>query len=375
MVDIGGLDEDEILHLENVIFSLFEIWPYRHYDEMCYELIFLLNVGYSYIHAADLIPEYLSRRLDVPYILYSTSFINKITGDPFDEVFLCLLKDNDFEGVLDDVLLLCDNNLALAQLDNDRHELLNKLSFNDEEHRKRECAGEIITQMFGQDIEKEVIMARINKCNDKSHRDVLYKLELNTGKRLSYLDSLDMIGITLAIINDISADCRIILSKREIDELQTVENLVDAIVLHTEFLDDFIKNIYNKRDYTPICENDSYDLMTRINEVEMRLNSRYDYSNIHNLEDLRIAEAGDDDFYNKFRHCIMTVTDIDPAEIIETATLDDLGLDSIDIIQVIMELEKELNIDIPDEEAAEIVGSTIANMINYIRNKTSISRL
>ena len=45
----------------------------------------------------------------------------------------------------------------------------------------------------------------------------------------------------------------------------------------------------------------------------------------------------------------------------------DLGADSLDTVELIMEFEKEFSIKIPDEDAGAI--STVADAIKYIENK------
>ena len=44
----------------------------------------------------------------------------------------------------------------------------------------------------------------------------------------------------------------------------------------------------------------------------------------------------------------------------------DLGADSLDTVELIMELEKEFNISIPDDEAEKI--ATVGDAIAYIEN-------
>ncbi|MBQ4421375.1 MAG: acyl carrier protein [Synergistales bacterium] len=46
----------------------------------------------------------------------------------------------------------------------------------------------------------------------------------------------------------------------------------------------------------------------------------------------------------------------------------DLGADSLDTVELIMELEKEFNISIPDDQAEKI--ATVADAITYIENAT-----
>lgn len=48
----------------------------------------------------------------------------------------------------------------------------------------------------------------------------------------------------------------------------------------------------------------------------------------------------------------------------EASFVDDLGADSLDIVELIMALEEEFDIEIPDEDAEKI--STVGDAVNYI---------
>jgi len=48
---------------------------------------------------------------------------------------------------------------------------------------------------------------------------------------------------------------------------------------------------------------------------------------------------------------------------------DDLGADSLDIVELVMEFEKEFNIDIPDEEAEKL--RTVGDALNYLNEKVA----
>ena len=52
----------------------------------------------------------------------------------------------------------------------------------------------------------------------------------------------------------------------------------------------------------------------------------------------------------------------------EASFTNDLGADSLDTVELIMEFEKEFNVAIPDEEAEKI--GTVGDAINYIQNNT-----
>ncbi len=50
----------------------------------------------------------------------------------------------------------------------------------------------------------------------------------------------------------------------------------------------------------------------------------------------------------------------------EASFTNDLGADSLDTVELIMEFEKEFNLSIPDEEAEKI--ETVGNAITYIES-------
>ena len=52
---------------------------------------------------------------------------------------------------------------------------------------------------------------------------------------------------------------------------------------------------------------------------------------------------------------------------LETKFSDDLGFDSLDTVELLMEFEKEFNIVIEDDEAMDI--ATVAEVIEYIEKK------
>ncbi|ATA59506.1 acyl carrier protein [Geobacillus sp. FSL K6-0789] len=51
---------------------------------------------------------------------------------------------------------------------------------------------------------------------------------------------------------------------------------------------------------------------------------------------------------------------------LEAKFKDDLGADSLDIVELVMELEDEFNMEISDEEAEKIV--TVGDAVNYIKS-------
>ena len=52
----------------------------------------------------------------------------------------------------------------------------------------------------------------------------------------------------------------------------------------------------------------------------------------------------------------------------DASFMDDLGADSLDIVELIMALEEEFEIEIPDEEAEKLLS--VQNVIEYIKKKS-----
>ncbi|MDX1905959.1 MAG: acyl carrier protein [Bacteroidia bacterium] len=67
----------------------------------------------------------------------------------------------------------------------------------------------------------------------------------------------------------------------------------------------------------------------------------------------------------KVREIIVDKLGVDMAEVIDDASFaNDLGADSLDTVELIMEFEKEFNLSIPDEAAEKIV--TVGDAVRYL---------
>jgi acyl carrier protein len=71
------------------------------------------------------------------------------------------------------------------------------------------------------------------------------------------------------------------------------------------------------------------------------------------------------DIASKVKSIIVDKLGVDEKEVTPTASFtNDLGADSLDTVELIMEFEKEFNIAIPDEQAEKI--GTVGDAITYI---------
>ena len=53
----------------------------------------------------------------------------------------------------------------------------------------------------------------------------------------------------------------------------------------------------------------------------------------------------------------------------EASFIDDLGADSLDTVELVMALEEEFDIEIPDEDAEKI--ASVENAVDYIKGQTN----
>ena len=60
--------------------------------------------------------------------------------------------------------------------------------------------------------------------------------------------------------------------------------------------------------------------------------------------------------------------DVDAEKVtMEASITDDLGADSLDIVDLVMSLEEEFDVEIPDEEVENI--KTVGDIVKYIEDK------
>ncbi|MCX7984797.1 MAG: acyl carrier protein [Bacteroidetes bacterium] len=74
------------------------------------------------------------------------------------------------------------------------------------------------------------------------------------------------------------------------------------------------------------------------------------------------------DTAEKVKEIIVAKLGVDPAQVTPEASFtNDLGADSLDTVELVMEFEKAFNIQIPDEDAEKI--STVGDVIKYLKDK------
>ena len=73
---------------------------------------------------------------------------------------------------------------------------------------------------------------------------------------------------------------------------------------------------------------------------------------------------------DKITEIIVEQLGVKPEEVTpEASFVDDLGADSLDTVELVMALEEEFGIEIPDEDAEKI--ATVGDAIKYIQEKSA----
>lgn len=76
---------------------------------------------------------------------------------------------------------------------------------------------------------------------------------------------------------------------------------------------------------------------------------------------------------DKVKEIIVEQLGVDASEVTPTAHfIDDLGADSLDIVELVMTFEESFEIEIPDEEAEKI--QTVKDAVEYIQSHAKASK-
>jgi len=70
--------------------------------------------------------------------------------------------------------------------------------------------------------------------------------------------------------------------------------------------------------------------------------------------------------FEKVKEIVVEQLGVEESEVVKEASfIDDLGADSLDIVELIMALEEEFDLEIPDKEAEKI--TTVGDAVEYIK--------
>ena len=70
---------------------------------------------------------------------------------------------------------------------------------------------------------------------------------------------------------------------------------------------------------------------------------------------------------NKVREIVCQQLDVEPGQVkMETSFVDDLGADSLAVVELVLALEEAFEIDVPDEDTEKI--RTVQDVVSYIES-------
>jgi acyl carrier protein len=83
-----------------------------------------------------------------------------------------------------------------------------------------------------------------------------------------------------------------------------------------------------------------------------------------------ISRRGEDmSTFDRVKKVVVEQLDVAEEEVTAQASfVDDLGADSLDVVELVMGLEEEFDVEIPDEDAEKI--TTVQEAVNYIDEKS-----
>ncbi len=369
---------DGVIDVEGLLKSRFPDLYSKHdreWETLCQAVsLFALSAGYDYLEDLEHFPEKLLERCsDMPFVLACSEYITLMTGREYayDEILREVLNDVGVEGCLDDLFLMKRSNRVLDQLKSEKRSLEDKLVQKKESIRQQETEIDIFADSLGKGFAEEAVQARVNKCNSRVHRDILYKLESISHKQLSFLDNISATGLPVPFSDLIKREYKVIISEKEMVTIKTIENLADSIVAHKSFIENFVDAVrHGKTIDLSLREDDPYDLETRIQEIEIAFHCEVDRSLINSLDSLKRFLVDNRPLLGDLILVLSEQLGVEPEEVtLESDFTNDLGADSLDSVELLMKAEKEYGIKIKDEETSSI--RTVGDLYNIILEKLS----
>lgn len=75
------------------------------------------------------------------------------------------------------------------------------------------------------------------------------------------------------------------------------------------------------------------------------------------------------DIFDRIREIVADQLGVDASEVTMETSFSDLDADSLDIVELIMALEEEFEIEIPDEDAEKLI--TVGAAVDYIKARVN----
>ena len=77
-----------------------------------------------------------------------------------------------------------------------------------------------------------------------------------------------------------------------------------------------------------------------------------------------------DEIFDRFRNCAVSVLSVPAEKVVREASFaDDLDADSLDLVELVMALEEEFDIEVPEEELEGV--TTVGQAYELVTNKLS----
>lgn len=98
------------------------------------------------------------------------------------------------------------------------------------------------------------------------------------------------------------------------------------------------------------------------------IESKIEYTNYKNVNNQNNKTSYDmnNSVFDTVKAIVIEKLGVEPYEVVESASfMNDLGADSLDAVEIIMEIEKEFSISIPDDQAERI--KTVGDAVRYIK--------
>jgi len=333
-------------------------------------ILFCLSAGYHWNNARDYVTrEICDRGVGMPISLSLAYYVSVLTGKDFYDSLHDLMKSNGTKAALDDIITMAKAEKLRQQLIAEKKSLLEQLSKKEEAIRQQDTALDIVCKNFGSGTSEEELNERISNCNKNSSREVLYKAESIVNRTLSFTDEFKSSEEKKLLISNLSSHYDIILSSREVESICYIEDLVNAINDHRYFIELFKSSLFYDHPIEVTSGNVLYDLNAKVEEIRHIYGENIDFSNVRCIDDIRRSVINAHPEFADLAGIIIEKLGIDPSELQDSASFqNDLGADSLDIVEIIMDIEKKFDIEISDEEAGDKI-STVGDARLFIYEK------
>ncbi|GAA7753115.1 hypothetical protein HpCOL17_07890 [Helicobacter pylori] len=160
--------------------------------------------------------------------------------------------------------------------------------------------------------------------------------------------------------------CMLYLDWYELSE-EEIQEQRENVDYNNEFLqlDYSLKNLSRLREYK---ENYNENYQESLNDEELQNNLREWRRTKNQQNNNKTFNTNDTNLFETIRAVIAKQLEIDVSQVTpEAKFVKDLGVDSLDIVELIMVLEERFGIEIPDEQAEKIVN--VGDVMRYIEKQ------